>query len=214
MAIGITPEEARELGVSYEDASTTSRNVTQQVATDKAYNVISNYEMENIDNAIATYAGTTTEPLDAMEFIALDKEQAQPLIAETSLVEEAFYATRLRSVTDSTADIMGDYDFFHKVKDDLIATGSSPELAQVYKELTSLTPELDRAAMMSILEDQTIPQNIKEQSFKTFQQKGGELLDLRQEYVNATAALESVEADREKRRSAPLDLTFLQERLE
>jgi hypothetical protein len=214
MAIGITPEEARELGVSYEDASTTSRNVTQQVATDKAYNTISNYEMENIDNAIATYAGTTTEPLDAMEFIALDKEQAQPLIAETSLVEEAFYATRLRSVTDSTADIMGDYDFFHKVKDDLIATGSSPELAQVYKELTSLTPELDRAAMMSILEDQTIPQNIKEQSFKTFQQKGGELLDLRQEYVNATAALESIEADREKRRSAPLDLTFLQERLE
>ena len=220
MAIGITVEEAKAQGLSYEDASASARNVPQGVATDKAYGAISDQEDASIDSQIADapeedYRGYLPQSEDtsgtAMDYIKQAELSYAPMIHEQALTEEAFYASNLRMVVDPEADILKGKEYYHKTRSDLITKGTSPEIATLYKDLGDFTTQLDREAVLLVMQDSTIPNEVKTETIKRFMRRGGDFPDLREEYINSIAAKQAVV---DEAANKPLDMQFLQDRID
>ena len=220
MAIGITVEEAKAQGLSYEDASAAARNVTQGVATDKAYGAISDQEDASIDAQIADipeddYRGYLPQSEDtsgtAMDYIKQAELSYAPMIHEQALTEEAFYASNLRMVVDPEADILKGKEYYHKTRSDLITKGASPEIATLYQDLGTFTAQVDREAVLLVMQDSTIPNDVKTETIRRFMRRGGDFPDLREEYINSISAKQAAV---DEANNKPLDMQFLQDRID
>ena len=197
MAIGITPEEAKAQGLPYEDASAATRNVTQGVATDKAFNAISDTEMDSIDEQYQDYLPQDESVSDdAMDYVVKNETRHLPVLSEKAITEESYYASYLNQVVDPEADLTKGKEYFDNVRTDLLNTGGSPELANLYKKMSDLTTEVDREAVLAVMQDSTLDPDVKTETIKRFMRRGGDFPDLRDEYINSLAAKQSIQDER------------------
>ena len=210
MAIGITPEEAKAQGLPYEDASAATRNVTQGVATDKAFNAISDTEMDSIDQS-AEFLDAEAAPANPEDFLDKNDENKQPTIRDTALIEESYYASTINHSTGITPDPTEAKAQFDRMSNDLITTGGSNELSQAYNNITKMSKQLDVAAVTSVLGDPSISMDVKKSVVERFIARKGDVIDLRQEYINTLAANELVQAEV---KGKPIDLSGLDERIQ